>query len=256
MSAPVLRVRQVGWRTAAGPVLEDVSFEVAPGELVAIMGRNGAGKSTLLDILAGLRSPSAGAVVLADRPLGAWTSIERARLLAHLPQSLRADLPLHAESLVLMGRYPHAVRWFESEVDRAAAREAMARCDCLAFAHRALGTLSGGERQRVFLAACLAQHARVLLLDEPATFLDVDQQLHCFSVLRAEADRGAACLAVTHDVNLALTFCTRLIVLAERGIARDLPTDTALDSPEWLRVFSHRLRVDPGEGNRPWVRYE
>ena len=192
--------------------------------------------------------------MLADRPLGAWTSIERARLLAHLPQSLRADLPLHAESLVLMGRYPHAVRWFESEVDRAAAREAMARCDCLAFAHRALGTLSGGERQRVFLAACLAQHARVLLLDEPATFLDVDQQLHCFSVLRAEADRGAACLAVTHDVNLALTFCTRLIVLAERGIARDLPTDTALDSPEWLRVFSHRLRVDPGAGNRPWVR--
>ena len=78
----------------------------------------------------------------------------------------------------------------------------------------------------------------MLLLDEPATFLDVDQQLQCFNVLRAEADRGAACVAVTHDVNLALTFCTRLIVLAERGVARDLPTETALDDPAWLRAFS------------------
>ena len=147
---------------------------------------------------------------------------------------------MHAEALVLMGRYPHASRWFESDEDREAAQEAMRRCDCLEFRRRGLGTLSGGERQRVLLAACLAQRPRVLLLDEPATFLDVDQQLQCFSVLRAEADRGTACLAVTHDVNLALTFCTRLIVLAERGIARDLPAETALDAPEWLRVFSHR----------------
>ena len=94
----------------------------------------------------------------------------------------------------------------------------MERCGCLEFAGRPLATLSGGERQRVFLAACLAQQARLLLLDEPATYLDVDQQLTCFSVLREEADRGVACVAVTHDLNLALTFCTRLIVLAGRRV--------------------------------------
>lgn len=256
MSQPVLRVRNVAWRASSVPVLEHVSFDVAPGEFVAVMGRNGAGKSTLLDIIAGLRLPMEGAVVLADRLLEDWTAIERARLLAHLPQNLRADLAMHAEALVLMGRYPHAARWFESAEDRDLAQEAMRRCDCLEFRRRALGTLSGGERQRVFLAACLAQRSRVLLLDEPATFLDIDQQLQCFTVLRAEADRGTACLAVTHDVNLALTFCTRLIVLAERGIARDLPTETALDAPDWLHVFSHRLGVDDGTGTRPWVRYQ
>lgn len=256
--APILRVRDVAWcaASAARPVIERVSFEVAPGELVAIMGRNGAGKSTLLDIVAGVRSPTAGVVMLADRRLDAWTAMERARLLAHLPQSLRADLAMRAEALVLMGRYPHAARWFESDEDRAIADDAMRRCDCLDLAGRALGTLSGGERQRVFLAACLAQRARVLLLDEPATFLDVDQQLACFTVLRAEADRGTACLAVTHDVNLALTFCTRLIVLAEHGIARDLPTDRALDTPGWLHLFSHRLHVDANrDSDRAWVRY-
>jgi iron complex transport system ATP-binding protein len=256
MSSAILRLRNVAWRASSVPVLEHVSFDVAPGELVALMGRNGAGKSTLLDIIAGLRPPSEGAVVLAGRPLEDWTPLERARLIAHLPQGLRADLAMRAEALVLMGRYAHASRWFESEDDRALAQEAMRRCDCLEFRRRALGTLSGGERQRVFLAACLAQRSRVLLLDEPATFLDVDQQLHCFSVLRAEADRGMACVAVTHDVNLALTFCTRLIVLAECGVARDLPTDTALDVPDWLHVFSHRLSIDNRNSTRPWVRYQ
>jgi len=258
VTTPTLRVKHVSWRVASVPILDRVSFDVLPGEFVGIMGRNGAGKSTLLDIIAGLREPAEGAVVIGDRPLAEWTPIERARLVAHLPQSLRADLAMYAESLVLMGRYVHADRWFESDDDRRIAREAMERCDCLEFRGRALGTLSGGERQRVFLAACLAQHAKLLLLDEPATYLDVDQQLQCFSVLREEADRGTACVAVTHDVNLALTFCTRLIVLADQQIARDLPAETALDDPSWLNVFSSRLSVganrDAGE-RRPWVRY-
>jgi iron complex transport system ATP-binding protein len=251
---PVLRVRNVIWRAATGPVIERVSFDVAPGEFVAIMGRNGAGKSTLLDVIAGLRQPAEGAVMLADRVLGDWTAIERARLLAHLPQSLRADLSMDVESLVLMGRYAHAARWFETDDDREIAEEAMRRCECLEFRRRTLATLSGGERQRVLLAACLAQRARVLLLDEPATFLDVDQQVQCFSVLRAEADRGTACVAVTHDVNLALTFCTRLMVLAERTVARDLVSATALEDPGWLRTFSNRLTVEHG-GAGAWVRY-
>jgi iron complex transport system ATP-binding protein len=253
---PLLRVRQISWRAGQVPVLEGVSFDVAPGEFVAIMGRNGAGKSTLLDIVAGLRTPAEGSVVLGDRPLDDWTALERARTLAHLPQSLRADLSMQAGALVLMGRYVHAARWFESDDDHHIADTAMRRCECYEFRHRMLSTLSGGERQRVFLAACLAQQAPLLLLDEPATSLDVDQQLHCFSVLRAEVDRGAACLAVTHDINLALTFCTRLIILADRDIARDLPTSAALDEPGWLNVFSSRLRVERGDGPNGWVRFQ
>jgi ABC-type cobalamin/Fe3+-siderophores transport system ATPase subunit len=255
VSASILRVRTIGWRAGAVSILERVSFDVAPGEFVAVMGRNGAGKSTLLDIVAGLRAPTEGSVVLADRPLDDWTALERARLVAHLPQALRADLAIHAEALVLMGRYAHTARWFESAGDRAIAQDAMRRCDCVELRRRPLATLSGGERQRVFLAACLAQQARLLLLDEPSTFLDVDQQLQTFGVLRAEADRGAACIAVTHDVNLALTFCTRVIVLADRGVARDVPVATALEAPEWLSVVSRRLGFADGSHAQPWVRY-
>src|SRR5262245_20716257 len=132
------------------------------------MGRNGAGKSTLLDIIAGLRTPTRGMVLLSGQPSADRTPIQRGRPVAHLPQQLRAERSLDVESLVLMGRYAHhASQWFESDEDLDAAHAAMRRCDCFEFRRRAVGTLSGGERQRVFLAACLAQRAPVVLLDEP-----------------------------------------------------------------------------------------
>src|SRR5512145_471041 len=115
-----------------------------------------------------------------------------------------------AEALVWMGRYVHAMAWFEFREDREIAGEVMRRGDWFQFRRRQVATLSGGERQRVLLAACLAQQPRLLLLDEPATFLDIEQQLQCFRMLREEVEQGAACVAVTHDINLALTFCSRL----------------------------------------------
>jgi ABC-type cobalamin/Fe3+-siderophores transport system ATPase subunit len=256
MTPSILSVRDVGWRVGGAAILRHVGFDVAPGEFVGIMGRNGAGKSTLLDIISGLRSPTSGDVFLADRPLRHWSSTERARFLAHLPQSIRGDLAIRAEALVLMGRYVHAMAWFESIADREIAAEAMRRCDCFQFRDRLVSTLSGGERQRVFLAACLAQQPRLLLLDEPATFLDLDQQLECFTLLREEANRSTACLAVTHDVNLALTFCTRVIVLADGAVAYDLQAASALDSPEWLRAISQRLGLHTGSQGRVWVGYQ
>jgi iron complex transport system ATP-binding protein len=242
---------------AAGPVeiLDRVSFEAGPGELIALMGRNGAGKSTLMNAIAGLQPLRGGIVRLEGRSLEDWSPVEKARIVGHLPQGVRADLPFSAWQLVMMGRYPHADRWFESEADRAAAEAAMRRTGCDVFRDRRVSTLSGGERQRVLLAACLAQEPRLLLLDEPSTFLDVDQQLHFFSLLRAEAERGAAGVAVTHDLNLALTFCTRLIVLANRTVALDCAAADALASPDWLPLFSSRLHLGADGSGRRWVSF-
>lgn len=256
MTPPVLAVTELCWGIDDASVLQGVSLDVRPGELVAVMGRNGAGKSTLLDLVAGLRRPTGGSVSIRGAPLDDMGPGERARSLSHLPQSLRANRTVDAEALVLMGRYPHhASRWFESDEDRDVAHAAMRRCDCFDFRARPVGSLSGGERQRVFLAATLAQQASLLLLDEPATYLDVDQQLRCFAVLKQEAEDGRCCLAVTHDINLALTFCTRLIVLHDGRIAVDEPVERALRSPEWLRLFSERLHVEGGAAGRSWVSY-
>jgi iron complex transport system ATP-binding protein len=250
-----LRVLNAGWRADSVRILKGVSVEVRAGEFVGLMGRNGAGKSTLLDLLAGVRRPSEGEITLDGRPLTAWPAAELARVVCHLPQMVRADMPFSVDQLVLMGRYPHAIGWEESETDRLIVRDAMERCGCAALRGRAVATLSGGERQRVLLAACLAQQPRLLLLDEPATFLDVDHQLQCFEMLRKEADRGSACVSVTHDINLALTYCTRLLVLAEGTVASDLAVADATASSDWLRLFSPRLGVMRTPEGRPWVWY-
>jgi len=250
-----LRIDNVAWNVSGRAVLSGVSLELRAREVAVVMGLNGAGKSTLLDIVAGLRQSTGGAVHLNDRPAGDWEPRERARLVAHLPQTVRPDLPFLAGELVLMGRYPHTDRWFESDGDRAAVEAAMTRTGCWDLRDRLVQTLSGGERQRVLLAACLAQAPQLLLLDEPSTHLDIDQQLHCFALLREESERGAACLVVTHDLNLALTYATRIIVLADGRVALDVPVEEAARTPDWLALFSPRLTMATTPSGRAWVSY-
>ena len=236
-------------------VLRSASFNAQSGEFIALVGVNGAGKSTLLDILAGFRKPSSGNISIAGRDQKAWTLRELAQRVSHLPQAVHADLPYTAKQLVAMGRYPHTDHWFESAEDHDLIAHAMHRTRCWEYRDRSFASLSGGERQRVLLAACLAQNAEVLLLDEPYTFLDIDQQLHCFSLLREEAEAGKLCIAVTHDLNLALAHCTRLLVLAEGVIAHDIPCAAAPESDVWLQPFSSRLRIGHTASGSPWVWY-
>jgi iron complex transport system ATP-binding protein len=252
---PLLDVRGAGWQVGGRRILGEVGFRVAPGEFIALVGRNGAGKSTLLDLIAGLRRLSEGEIVIEGRPRFEWSARVLAQILVHLPQMTRAEVSFSAEEIVLMGRYPHAAGWMDSAEDHDAADAAMERCGCSQFRDRRLSTLSGGERQRVLVAACLAQAPRLLLLDEPATFLDVEQQLQCFQMLRAEVARGAACVAVTHDINLALTFCSRLLVLSDGRLVADLPTDAAVDDSGWLHWFSPNLAMTRTPAGRPWVYY-
>jgi iron complex transport system ATP-binding protein len=254
MSAEI-EVRDLSFRYPTRVVFNDVGFDAHAGEFIALMGANGAGKSTLLDTIAGLRRPTSGTVALDGRILSEWSASDLARNVSHLPQSVRSDLSFSVEQLVLMGRYPHSEAWLESAEDYAAARTAMERTACWEDRDRRVATLSGGERQRVLLAACLAQHAMVCLFDEPSVFLDVDQQLRCFDLLAEEARRGKLCIAVTHDLNLALSYCSRVLVLADQKLAVDRSIDAARKTSDWLGHFSTRLQLGETPDGKPWVWY-
>jgi iron complex transport system ATP-binding protein len=255
MSA-LLEVRKLSYSYPGHPVLDSVEFSADGGEFVVMMGVNGAGKSTLLDILAGLRTQRSGEVVFQGRTLDSWLARERARRISHLPQGTRHELPFTVEQMVLMGRYAYADRWFESDEDHAYAQDAMQRMDCLQFRHRLYTTLSGGEQQRVLLAACIAQCPSMMLFDEPSTYLDVHQQLHCFSTLAELAREGALCIAVTHDLNLALAHCSRVLILDRTKLVADFATQQAALDTEWLSRLSPRLRMTHTPEGKPWVLYK
>ncbi len=254
MSA-LVEVRNLSFRYPTRTIFSDLTFNAHAGEFIALMGSNGAGKSTLLDTIAGLRRATSGEIAVDGKLLSGWSANDLARKVSHLPQSIRADLPFSVEQIVLMGRYPHSETWFDSAADNTAARAAMERTSCWEQRFRRFSTLSGGERQRVLLAACLAQDAKICLFDEPSVFLDVDQQLRCFDLLAEEARSGKLCIAVTHDLNLALSYCSRLLILADQNLVVDRSIDEARQTSDWLGHFSMRLQFGESPDGKPWVWY-
>jgi iron complex transport system ATP-binding protein len=231
--------------------LDDVTFELPQRGLVAVAGPNGAGKSTLLGILAGLRDPYRGSCAYKNKEVSAWKRREFARSVAFLPQSSRIEFPFTAEEVVFMGRTPYAHGWLESAEDKDAVQQAMQVTETLEFAGRDFRTLSGGERQRVLLASALAQQPETLLLDEPATFLDLKHQLAMYRLLSALAAK-VLIVAVTHDLNLALQFSNRMLLLDRGRLAGDGATADILNPERIERVFGVRARLHPG----PYLTYE
>jgi len=253
---PLLSVQQLTFAYADQLVFQSLNFSAEAGEFIVLMGVNGAGKSTLVNVLAGQRLPASGRVVLAGRELSAWTASERSRVISHLPQGTKQQLPFTVEQVVLMGRYPYADQWFESEEDRESARQAMQRMGCLSLQYRPFSTLSGGEQQRVLLASCLAQRPKVMLLDEPSTYLDIHQQIQCFSVLADLAREGVLCIAVMHDLNLALAHCSRILVLDKGHLTADFATCDAATNAQWLSWLPSELSVFRMTDGRPRVFYK
>ena len=234
--------------------LHDASFEFPRNGLITIAGPNGAGKSTLLGILAGLRTPYQGSCTYAGKEIRQWPRRDYARKTAFLPQSVRLEFPFTAEEVVLMGRTPYAHGWFQTDEDRAAAAESMTITDTLGFRARDFRTLSGGEAQRVILASALTQRPEVLLLDEPATHLDLRHQLSLYRLL-GELSKSLLVVAVTHDLNLALQFSDRVMVLADGRIAGDGSPRDVLNPELIARVFGVQATVHGGL-NGTWMTYE
>jgi iron complex transport system ATP-binding protein len=202
-------------------VVRDLTVELPPGRITMIIGANGSGKSTLLRGLARLLTPTAGAVLLDGRSIGALSSKAVAKIMGLLPQSPLAPEGITVADLVGRGRYPHQgwFRQWSAEDDRAVA-EALSATDTLELADRPIEEMSGGQRQRVWIAMALAQETDLLLLDEPTTFLDLTHQLEVLDLLTdLNRRRGTTIVIVMHDLNLACRYADHLIAMRDGTIA-------------------------------------
>lgn len=249
-------LRSVGLRYGSAEVLADVTAQFRPGELVAIVGPNGAGKSTLLGIMAGLRHGYSGRCCYRERDIQEWKRRAFARCVSFVPQSLKIDFPFNAEQVVTMGRTPYGGGLFETEEDREAVERAMRTTDTLAFRNRDFRSLSGGERQRVVIASALAQSPETLLLDEPTTYLDLKHQVETYRLLRDLARQGMLAIAITHDLNLALTYADRALMLSAGRVVADGAPHDVLTAGRIHEVFAVTAHLRNGDGHsRPWIVY-
>lgn len=209
------------------PVLEDVSLDFRPGEVLAVLGPNGCGKSTLLRTSNGLLARTGGEVLIDGVPLERLSAKEIAQKVAYLPQS-RSTPSITAGRMVLHGRFPYLSypRRYRRE-DHEAVNRALDWVGGTELAPRLLPELSGGQRQKVYLAMALAQDTAAILMDEPTTYLDVSCQLEVMALARRLAEEGRAVVMVLHDLSLALRFAHRAALLWE-GRVRQLGTPEEL----------------------------
>jgi iron complex transport system ATP-binding protein len=189
------------------------------GEVLALLGPNGGGKTTLLKTLLGLIAPQAGEVKLGERALARYSSRERARLIAYVPQVHVATFAFPVETVVLMGRTAHGNLFSRpSAVDRAVAAQALERFGIAHLQERPYTMISGGERQLVLLARALAQEPQFIVLDEPTASLDFGNQGKVMREIRNLSASGHGVLFTTHDPNHAMRAADRAYLL--RGGAR------------------------------------
>jgi iron complex transport system ATP-binding protein len=237
--------------------LADVSVEIAPGEIVGVIGPNSSGKTTLIRLLTRVLEPASGEIRLEGVPVRGLSRTDLARRVAVVPQGILPQFPFTVGELVLMGRYPHDPgRYFESPRDRSVAREAMEATGVLELADMPLEHLSGGERQRAVIARALAQEPRLLVLDEPTAHLDLRYQVEVAALLRRlNRERGTTVLLVSHDLNLAAEVCDRLLLLNQGRVAALGAPEAVLDEALLASVFGCAVVVDKHETTRrPVVR--
>jgi iron complex transport system ATP-binding protein len=227
-------------------ILDAVAIRAEPGEVVGLIGPNGSGKSTLIKVLSAVLGGYEGSARVGGREIGELPRKELARLVAVVPQEPSFSFPFTALEIVLMGRHPHlAGLAFESDRDIGLARQALERCGAREFESRTIHELSSGERQRVVFARALAQQPRALLLDEPASFLDIRHQVELYDTVRElVGERRCTVLTVLHDLNLAAEYCDRIYLLREGRVVAGGATDAVFTYSNLTRVFDTEVYVD------------
>jgi len=193
--------------------IKDLTFSIANGEFIGLLGANGSGKSTILKLASGILAPSHGSIKLWGRPLQSYKNKDKAKLLCYLPQLLDINIPFKVCELVGMGLYPYDI------LPEITVTESLEMVGLVEKSESYIKDLSGGEKRRAFLAMTLLQGAGLVLLDEPLANLDIKYQIEIMRLLRELQDRKhISVIMALHDINMAFQF-ERVMVIKDGRIA-------------------------------------
>ena len=236
---PSLVINQLHYHQGSQPLLQNINFAINPGELVGIIGPNGAGKSTLLQCLSGFITPKSGDISLFERPLNSYSHQQRAQYLSYLPQHTEPAFGFLVQDIIHYG-HRQSTSTSDQEINNI-----IKQLEISSFLKRPINQLSGGEQQRVHFARLLIQNSAIMLLDEPTASLDIGHESLLLNILSNHCQQGKSALIAIHNLNTAITFCDRLLLL-EHGqqIAFDIP-QKVLTSHQINELYHHHVSVIP-----------
>lgn len=218
-------------------ILKDVSFSVKPHTVTAVIGKNGSGKSTLLSCLTG-ESRYTGAIHFSDSDISLMSKRQRAATVAFLQQNLPV-VPITVENLVAMGRTPYIdIGKHLTEKDKVQIEKAIDSVGIKNIRHKKLSEISGGEKQKAYIAMVLAQNTRVVALDEPTTYMDVQYEKEFMSLLRELKEKHKkTLLVVMHDLSRAAEIADYILILNEGRVAFSGKKEEVLQSGKIESTF-------------------
>jgi len=235
-----LSATSVSFSAGDKTIVRDVSLEMEPGEMTAIVGPNGAGKSTLMEMLAGLLKTASGHVRVGGEPVDQIPVDQLARLRAYLTPDLIRTIRFTVREVVDMGRHPWTSR---SDRDPSPTERALEAMNLEHMADQIFATLSTGEARRTQIARVLAQNVEIMLLDEPTSGLDIAHSEVVLDSLRRSARSGAAVVAVMHDLNAAARVVDRMVLLAHGAVVADGSPEDVLTEELLTEVYGHPIRI-------------
>ena len=244
----ILDVDGVAFTYRSTPVIQDVTFDLRPKQILAILGPNGVGKTTLLKCMNAILRPKAGSIMVEDLDLLTADRMEIARRMGYVPQRSEAGR-ITAFDAILLGRRPH-IRWDVSDNDLRIVEAAIRMLRLEDLALRYIDEMSGGELQKVSIARALVQEPRILLLDEPTSSLDLRNQLDILEIVRGVVtDHDVAAVMTMHDLNMALRYADRFIFL--KGGVIHAVGDSGVVTPETIEaVYGVPVTVEHYNGFR------
>tara|TARA_Y100000590_G_scaffold400286_1_gene484249 strand:+ start:91 stop:834 length:744 start_codon:yes stop_codon:yes gene_type:complete len=238
-------------------LLDDISFNINNGDITSIIGPNGSGKSTLVKLISGELDPSSGNILINDISNSMWNMVELSKYRSVLPQSNHLSFPFSVLDIVKMGRYPYR------DIEKTSISEKICKniidiFDLNDFIDQNYVTLSGGEKQRVQLARVLAQiwsennYEKLLILDEPTSYLDISHQYALFDLLKDLNTRGLTIVMVLHDLNHALLYSSKLVMLKDAKLVSFGDTSKVATKSKLEDVFNVGIYMDNNKGN-PYI---
>ncbi|RKX91097.1 MAG: ABC transporter [Spirochaetes bacterium] len=246
MTHKAVELKGLSWRYNGRSVLSDVDLEIKKGSFTGIVGPNGAGKTTLLKLVLKLLSPDKDTVFIFDRDISSFLRKDLAKRISYVPQTINVDFSFSVHQIVSMGRNPHSGFFSGDPVrDSEVVQKAMKETEIENLKNKDIGSISGGELQRVIIARALAQEPDILALDEPTSHLDLNHQIRILSLVRSlSREKGITVIAVLHDFNHALEYCTSLVLMNKGKIVSSGSPEKVITPQRMKEIYGLNIKME------------